>query len=544
MRPFILAPLFALGLFVLYKAVTIWLIRRRNAQEARRRGCLPPPSLPLKGFLGFGTLIESVRATKPERGPQYVVETLNKELGKDVHTCKVPISDYELTITRDPVNVQAMLATQSYDWDVGQNRLESWKPLFGPGVFVSRGESWKHYRALVRPQFARDQINDLDLIERHVQQLFKALDQQRDRTKEKEIWTRDLDLYPYFANLTLDVNTELLYGYSVHSQNPSERFELPYLPGHAPPDHEHIGHHIHAGKEYIETRGALWKYRWLLPTREGDRHCEAVQRYANYFVQLRLTQGEKYLSSLPRHLNATQDRFVLLNELARHTQNPSELRGETLNILLAGRDASAAFLGWIFYFLSRHPAVFSKLRSQILELYGPYTASKPITSQSLRSLAHLPYLTAIINETIRIAPVIPLNERVALNDTTLPRGGGPDHQSPIFIPKGQQVLIPTYALQQRSDLWGPDVNQFKPERWENRKFGFEFIPFGGGVRQCLGQQFARTVAAYVVVRVCQRFDVFEAVREEGEEETGLRFHHTIENRSGRGTWVRLRLEGV
>lgn len=80
-----------------------------------------------------------------------------------------------------------------------------------------------------------------------------------------------------------------------------------------------------------------------------------------------------------------------------------------------------------------------------------------------------------------------MNERSALRDTTLPRGGGPDGLAPIFVPKGGQVLIPLYAMQHRKDIWGEDVEEWKPERWEDRKFGWEFIPFGGGARQCLGE---------------------------------------------------------
>jgi len=464
--------------------------RRHNDQEAKRRGCGSAPVMPRRGFLGFGRLIESVKATNADFGPQYVVKALDGEMGKNVHTCIVPISDYELVITRDPVNVQAMLATQAVNWDVGEHRTASWRPLFGVGVFTSRGEAWRHSRALVRPQFGKDQINDLEMIERHVQQLFSAMDQSVG-SSEKD-WTQKFDLQPFLYRMTLDITTELIYGYSAHSQNPEERSELPALQGYQDPDRETIGMHMDGGKACVEIRGALWKYRWLLPTKKFNQHCAAVHKYAGWFVQLRLQRWDKYMAGISSETGtSSKGRYILLDELAKVTQDPVELRSQTLNVLTAGRDTSAALVAWIFYFLARHPGVFTKLRDQILQKFGPYDPSVPGNVEFRELRDSIPYITSVINETLRMAPVIPLNERVALCDTTLPRGGGIDGTEPVFVAKGQQVLIPTFAMTRRTDLWGPDVDDFRPERWEEgggRKFGFEFIPFGGGARQCLGRE--------------------------------------------------------
>jgi cytochrome P450 len=57
-----------------------------------------------------------------------------------------------------------------------------------------------------------------------------------------------------------------------------------------------------------------------------------------------------------------------------------------------------------------------------------------------------------------------------------------------------------------SDFWGPDADRFIPERWEGRKFGFNYLPFNAGPRICIGQQFALAEIAYVTVRLLQKFD--------------------------------------
>lgn len=104
-----------------------------------------------------------------------------------------------------------------------------------------------------------------------------------------------------------------------------------------------------------------------------------------------------------------------------------------------------------------------------------------------------------------------MNTRVAIRDTTLPVGGGPDQRSPVAVRKGQTILFNTYVMHRRKDLWGEDAAEFKPERWEQRIPSWQYLPFLGGPRICLGQQFALTEASYLLVRLLQEFDIIEPV---------------------------------
>jgi cytochrome P450 len=72
------------------------------------------------------------------------------------------------------------------------------------------------------------------------------------------------------------------------------------------------------------------------------------------------------------------------------------------------------------------------------------------------------------------------------------------------------VMYNVYAMHRRTDFWGADAHLFRPERWEeNAKHGWEYLPFNGGPRICLGQQYALTEASYTVVRLMQHFDSLE-----------------------------------
>ena len=132
--------LLAVVALVLYKLISSVREKRRQHAESVRRGCATCPMLPKKDVLGITRFRESIRATRAERGPKYIVESLDAE-GKHVHTALVRVLDYDLTVTRDPENARACFSSQSHDFDIGLHRTQSWKPLLGTGIFTSQGEA-------------------------------------------------------------------------------------------------------------------------------------------------------------------------------------------------------------------------------------------------------------------------------------------------------------------------------------------------------------------------------------------------------------------
>jgi len=112
---------------------------------------------------------------------------------------------------------------------------------------------------------------------------------------------------------------------------------------------------------------------------------------------------------------------------------------------------------------------------------------------------------------LRLRPVFAAQGRGSARDTTLPFGGGPDGQSPIFVPKGSLAVTNFYVLHQNPDVFGEDVSSFNPHRWKSIKPAQrEYIPFGIGGRSCLGKDKALVEAAYVIARLAREFDVLES----------------------------------
>jgi len=94
----------------------------------------------------------------------------------------------------------------------------------------------------------------------------------------------------------------------------------------------------------------------------------------------------------------------------------------------------------------------------------------------------------------RLYTQIPVNVREATKTTFIPRGAGPDGQSPILIRKGFGIGFSPYHMHRSKEVYGEDANEFRPERWEGpelKNVGFGFMPFHGGPRICLGSKLTR-----------------------------------------------------
>ena len=125
---------------------------------------------------------------------------------------------------------------------------------------------------------------------------------------------------------------------------------------------------------------------------------------------------------------------------------------------------------------------------------------------------------------LRVYPPVPLNNRTANKDTVLPRGGGPDGTAPILVRKGEVVVFSQYVNARRKNIFGPDADDFRPERWEEQDnsnpYGWAYFPFNGGPRACLGQDFALMEVSYTIVRLLQAFATIRLPSGEKNEPVG------------------------
>jgi cytochrome P450 len=524
--------------YIIYKLLHGLLTARQHASKRRELKCEEPPLQANCLPLGIDQIR---RALKADTEKLFPTDAIQRTVDNRSITFKYSILGSSAYFTADEKNIQAILATQFSDFEIGSTRRGNLFPLLGNGIFTQDGKSWENSRAMMRPQFARDQVSDLDLEERHVQNMMRAL------PVHYNGWTSRVDLSVLFFRLTLDSATEFLFGESINSQITL----LSTAPNSDPSLNitSNFASAFDVGQAALAQRARFGDQYWLLTTAQFRQACKDCHVFIDHFVHLALSktrqkeEKDQENENSPAELEkAPKKKYVFSEALARETQDPVELRSQLLHVLLAGRDTTASLLGWLFYSLARDPTRYAKLRSIILAEFGTY--EEATTNPSRITFAHLKscsYLRHSISESLRLFPVVPINSRRATRDTTLPRGGGASGTSPIFVPKGTQVDYSVHVLHHRRDIWGEDVEEFRPERWEGRKVGWEFLPFNGGPRICIGQQFALTEASYVAVRMIQRFERLQNLdRLVGVD--GRRHNLTLTNCSGTGVVVKL-LEG-
>lgn len=411
------------------------------------------------------------------------------------HTLQTSFLGNTVVLTMSPQNVKWILGKHVEDWNLG-SRPTAFGPLLGKGIFVAEGERWKHLREMLKPQFMREQISHVSMLEPHVKVLKELILMRKGKS---------FDIQRLFHRLTMDASTEFLFGESVSSL----KFELPY--GNI--DEEDLKRKIEFDQsllyvqEYLFFRVLFFEYYWFFNSSKFRSAVANVHDFAMRTVEKTLKLRANSAPSQKGELH-----YVFLDELMKETSDPRTMRDESLNIMLAGRSTTASLLLSVFYELSRNPSVWQKLKEEVVKTFGTGEFKEDLRSITFENLKRCIYLRYVINETLRLYPPVALNLRKAVRDTYLPQGGGPNGEDPCFINKGDYVALHIYSMHRLEEIFGLDAASFNPERWESlsTKVGSGFIPFGTGPRVCLGQQYALTEASYVTVRLVQMFSAISS----------------------------------
>jgi cytochrome P450 len=338
------------------------------------------------------------------------------------------------------------------------------RPIVGPGsVLTANGPRHLRQRKLLLPPFHGDAID------RYTQMIREATEREIDR------WPvgRPFALAPRMQTITLDVIMSGIFGVGDRPARgtPERRLRstIKYLTAASTSPVAKLGELTNTGRE--EPVGLLRRAVALLdratyPIIEARRRAEDLAERADILSLL---------------LGATTEDGELLSD--------RELRDELLTLVLAGFETTANSLAWTWERLLRTPSAYERLRDAVRS--GEQAAE---------------HIEATIVEGMRSRPVIPIiGRRVAV----------PWRLGEYVLPAGAAVSVSILLVHHREDLY-PDPFSFCPERWLDRKPGtYEWLPFGGGTRRCLGAALAMAEQRVVLEAMARRLDL-EADRPEPE----------------------------
>ena len=276
------------------------------------------------------------------------------------------------------------------------------------------------------------------------------------------------------------------------------------------------------GREHSSLRAALVRWTTLGTSRLGNalllltpvEHAKTLRNLAagpwgRWLPWARLTRAQQDLDLRLRELitarrrEGTAGRVDVLSMLVDakddegQPMTDDELRDEMLTLLVAGHETTATTLAWTLHHLVEHPAWLARVAAEVREIVGDGQVRPEHADRMV-------LLDAVIKETLRLTPIVPLVARKLSRVATI---GG------IELQAGMVAVAAIYLVHRRPDLW-PEPTRFDPSRFVGNKIDpTHYFPFGGGTRRCLGMAFASYEMKIVLATILSRFDLGRAAGE-------------------------------
>ncbi|KAF7536555.1 hypothetical protein G7054_g4410 [Neopestalotiopsis clavispora] len=458
--------------------------RRQAVVEIAYPGCQPVRKYPhVEPLLGTDLLIKTAKMIHRHCNLPALAER-HFTLGKTYLVNSVAQNVFH---TVDPANFKAVYETNWHDWGVAPARADALDPFCGKGLITTDGQDWSALREVTKPVFNSDCSASLS-------SFGQALDQFLDENDESGV---TIDLAPLFYEFFLDMGGEFLLGRRLRDIVKSEEKQPPV-------DSTHFLDAFHGAMNWLIVRVFFGVIGRNLPSPGFNRNCQSVHSFLDFYIDLaleqKLQQGVE-ASEFEKCTKPGLSHLGMAGMLAGSTGNRHLIRSQLLQSIMCMQETTSSLVTNTMFLLSRHADIWERLRTEV----------ESLNDITLEALENNTLVQNILKESLRIYPIFATSGRTSLQDTALPRGGGPDGLAPVFVPKNSRIITLFYGLHRDAEVFGDDVEAFRPDRWNIIKPGpWEYLPFGNGPRRCPGQEKAMMEAALVVVRFAQRFSRIES----------------------------------
>ncbi|XP_068668983.1 cytochrome P450 714C2-like [Aristolochia californica] len=465
---------------LLYLYTQLWWKPERMREKLRRQGIRgPPPSL----LLGNIQEMKQMAATTPtdeKEGSggkvdhQYISRLFPyfqrwKELYGSIFT--YTLGSMPVMYVSQPEVVKEMNLYKSLDLGRPSYHQKDTRAMFGQGIISSNGLAWAHQRKLISSELFMEKVKGM--VNLMVESTIPLLKSWESKIEMEEKGITDMRIDEDMRNLSADVIAKACFGSS-------------YLKG------QFIFQKIRKLQTTMSTHRGVPGLRYL-PTKTNRNTWRLEKEINSLILKVVKERREEVVTRSERDLLQSILEEAKSNNMVAHMADRFVV-DNCKNIYFAGHETTAIAATWTLLLLALNPEWQARARQEIVDVCG---AQHPDASMIKR----MKTLTMVIQESMRLYPPAPFVAREAFQDMVF---GG------ICVPKGLTIWISIAELHRDPEIWGLDANEFRPERFKDGvsnacEHPYVYMPFGLGIRTCLGLNFAMVELKVVLSLLLSKF---------------------------------------
>jgi cytochrome P450 len=368
-------------------------------------------------------------------------------------------------VANNPDAVKHVLVANAKNYIKSKAMQKALRPLVGNGMFVSNGDIWHKQRRIAIPAFHHKRIKAFaDFMTEGVEQMLAEWSKKPTGSviavdEEMANITAGVVCRAMFSETLGDKGRIVFEGFSEYQKTLSQidYAEMLGLPG------------IFSAWPSFKARRAAKRIRQVIEEIVGDRWNDKEDH------------GD-FLSSLLLNTDSETGKGL----------TKTEIRDEMAVIFLAGHETTANTLSWALFLLSQDP----ESERKVVEEANSVLSGRSATFDDLGALK---YTRAVVDETLRLYPPVPVFSRTVVEDDIV--DGNP-------VKAGSNMMVSPWLIQRHRAIW-KNPNRFDPARFLSKdgrpESKYAYIPFGVGPRTCIGASFATTEAVILLASIVQRF---------------------------------------
>lgn len=362
----------------------------------------------------------------------------------------------------------------------------------GTGLITSTGKKWSHTRKLLTPTFHFKVLESvMPNILYNQKVLLERLEREASSNPDRQIG----DIAKYIFPCTLDILCQSSMGVDTQAQKePDSQFCKSF--------HELQNSMMEAS--FNPLLKVFW-YKLLRPLtnygRKVDKQLQTFNQLPDEAIKNRLAVVSTADVNSNCHLKQNTKEPFLDTLLREHMDRPhsftlTDVRDEVNTFMSAGHDTTGWTLVYTLFLIGHYPEVQTRIHEELDAFFASYTNESDITIDSLKELK---YTEAVVKESMRLYPPVPMVARKVEKNLKIGKW---------TIPAGAELAISISLAHRDPEHWDDPV-RFNPERFLNNKapHPYAFIPFSAGPRNCLGQRYAMTEIKSLVAFVLNRYTI-------------------------------------